>query len=322
MIIHIDVRGRAAAHRGRAHIHPVPNFLGALDDHLVPHFGLLLDAFAVTEQPHISEIRRDVIEFHLRRRRHPRLILQRQRYVIFAQRLREARIQPLFIANFQREFMFARQSLQEGNQHQIKIVAAFEIALIGVRELQQHRPQLGAQYFHHRHELAKFRVAIPQTFFVGDDLRHLGRENKIVRRLQPPAFHGARRRRVVKRGVYLDRIELRRVVRQKIPRLQARGIERARPPRRRKRAGTNAHCAEFFGEFVARPVVVRSHRQILQRIRPATRHRDSFGSGGEPAAGWGNSASSKWARSCARERIMSVIVVRCFGWVPSWNMTW
>ena len=211
--------------------------LAPVHHRFVPGRGHRFDSLAVAQPAHVRKIRRHQLRIvlHLPRPRHPRLIDQRQRHIVFPQRIDKPLIQPGLIANFQREPVLLRQLFQKWRKPRQKFAAALERLFIEISKLQQQRPQLFAQQFHGLHKVLEILVAIHQHFFVRNHLRHFRGKHKIRRRFLIPAAHRGRRRRAVKRAVHLYRLELLRVMRQIFRRPHPCWIKRSFPSRRGKR---------------------------------------------------------------------------------------
>ncbi len=69
-------------------------------------------------------------------------------------------------------------------------VAVGEDAGAELRELEQDRPQFGAEYFHGGEKFFQFGVAVRENFVVGDGTGSLDGENEIVGSFGGPVFHG------------------------------------------------------------------------------------------------------------------------------------
>jgi len=116
VIVPINERTDTASCRALTNINPTPQFLRAVHNHFVPHFGFLFDTLAVAEQTDVREVRCAGVKLlkYFAGERHPYLVNQCVRDFVLAQQVEELGSQPLFIANFQCEPVIFWEFIQEG----------------------------------------------------------------------------------------------------------------------------------------------------------------------------------------------------------------
>ncbi len=186
VVIGISEDGYAALFDLVAEIHPTVELAGAVHDYFVPGLGEVFDFLAVAEPADVGPIRGYGIKFVSGGERHPALVLQRESDAVIAEKLRERGIQPVLIANLDRELVALWKLFEEWFQPGGELRAAGEDAAIEIGKLEQHGAEFFAKDLHGLHELFEFGVAIDEDFFVRDSLRHFHREDEIFRSLARP----------------------------------------------------------------------------------------------------------------------------------------
>ena len=202
----------------------------------------LLENDPVAEKADIGEVRGDGVEFFepLRRPRHPCLVDQGEGDLVLTKQVGELRVEPISVADFEREAQLLRQSFQEGSESREKVRLGRERVFVEIGKLDQNRPKLFLEQTRPGYEFVEFGLAIDETPLVREDLGNLERKNEGRRGLDVPAAHGARRRRPVKRAVHLDGVKVRGVVAQILCGFHPFGIEASLPARRSKGRRANA----------------------------------------------------------------------------------
>jgi len=241
MIVGVGEDGYAALPNLAAVVNPTRELTAAVNDDLVPSLCDLLDSFAVAEPTDVCPVGGDWVELELAGVRHPALVLEDQRDAVLAQQVGEPSVEPVLVPNLHGELAVLGEFAEERFQADKKLCTAGEHAAVEIRELKHHWPELLAKQVHRFHELLQLVIAVHEHLFVRNDLRHFGGKDEPLGRLRVPAMHRGQRRDAVERAVHLDGIEMLGVVAQIIGRLEAIGIERARPSGSGESGGAEVH---------------------------------------------------------------------------------
>src|SRR5580700_1623785 len=92
-------------------------------------------------------------------------------------------------------------------------------------ELKNDWTELCRQNAHCVQELLPFRLTVHEDLIVRDGLRHLDRENEVVRRFRKPSMDRLDGRAGIERRIHFNRIKMFGIKTQVVPRWHSRGIE-------------------------------------------------------------------------------------------------
>ena len=200
-------------------------------------------------------------ELHHLLARNPPAVAERERHVVLGEQREHAVVNPAALPELDRESDVARQlrkKLRDGRKLRRREVGT---------ELNENRAELVAELARAVEELRGEIVDVAQAPLVGDLLRHLEREDEIVRRSLRPAANGLRHRARVEGRIDLDRVERARVDGEKVRRARVPPDRTGRP---RHRSSSPAFRCRILAAILWNRRERRGARQVL-RLRTRSR---------------------------------------------------
>src|SRR5580700_1595382 len=155
MIVHVNVRANPAANRALANVHPIHQLPGSVHDYFVPNFCFLLDAFSIAQKPDVGEVRGDGIKLFedLVHEWHPSLLNECVCHFVRAEETEKFGIQPLFIADLNREAIALGKLSQECLKPCQKFLPRLERHFVEITELEKERPEFVTHQVHRFKEM-------------------------------------------------------------------------------------------------------------------------------------------------------------------------
>ena len=157
--------------------------------------------------------------------------------VMRAQELVNIVVVPALVAKLEGVGVTARQHVKKGRQ---------TVTVLGKlrRKLEQHGSDLGRQHLQSSlHQLYRVRTILVQPLPMGNELRRLPREQKILRGLVPPRCYSLQRGRSIERAVDLGGRKLSSVPAKPLGFCHVRRVERTPPAIIGPARGTDPHLA-------------------------------------------------------------------------------
>ena len=236
---------------------PFLHVLAAVEDELLPRFGLLLDALPVADEADVGPVGREHVELG-----HPKEIEQDQGDAAAPEEVVEFRREPALVADFQGEL----EALGERRKELLERLELVGLEVVG--ELEHQGSPLGAEEVHHPEEFLELGLAIDQALLVGDHAGDLGRKDEALGGVALPLADHGLARGAVPGGVDLDGVEAPRVMGEEFSGLGLSGIEGAAPGVRGPAGGADAQ------PFLVHGVAAYSRIRILQCLPESSNAAD------------------------------------------------
>jgi len=249
MVVRVCVYRFALPNRFENEIDPTAQFLVTINYDLVPSLDYCFDFLPVPQPPNVCEVSSDGIELERDRISHPGAILEHQGHAKLPQDIGKIAVEPVLVPQFNRKLLVRGQLLEERHQTLKKQLPVAEYVATEKWELENDGTEFLPEKTHCVQKFFPFGVTIDEHFVVRNRLRDLHREDEVVRRLREPAVDGLGGWASVEGRIHFNGIELVRVVRQIVRRLEATGIERAFPTGGGERRGSEMNCRRHDSEY-------------------------------------------------------------------------